>query len=189
MKVAIYCRVSTQDQCLEQQKEACSSYCNNQGWEYEVFEEKISGAKSSRPLLDVMMQRVRTGEFGAVVVWKLDRLGRSLLHLVQLVEEFKNKNVRFISVTQGVDTDSPTGKLMYSILSSIAEFERELIKERTKARVSKLKAQGKHLGRPSGSKDKGKRRRAGYIKRWLVEQGKEVTPQEYANMVMAETGK
>ena len=104
MKAAIYVRVSTQDQSLEAQKESCIQYCDRMNLEHVIFEEKISGAKASRPELDKMLQRVRAGEFDSVVVHKLDRLGRSTIHLIQLIEEFRNKNVQFISVTQGINT-------------------------------------------------------------------------------------
>ena len=166
MKASIYCRVSTQDQSLEQQKHACIDYCTQHNWQYEVFEEKISGAKQSRPEIDKMLQRVRSGEFSSVVVWKLDRLGRSTLHLIQLIEEFRNKNIQFIAVTQNIDTASPQGKFFLTVLAAFAELERELIKERTNARIDHLKAQGKTLGRPTGSKDTKERRKSGYWLRW-----------------------
>jgi len=170
MKTAIYCRVSTQDQSLDQQKTACIEYCVRQNWQYEVFEEKISGAKDTRPMLDLMLQRLRQGELNAVVVWKLDRLGRSTLHLIQLIEEFRNKGVQFIAVTQNIDTASPQGKFFLTVLAAFAELERELIKERTKARIDHLKAQGKTLGRPTGSKDNKPRKKSGYWLRWASKQ-------------------
>lgn len=179
MKVALYARVSTQDQNLDQQTAPCIENCKRNGWSYEVFQEKISGAKDTRPQLDVMLQRVRAGEFGAVMVWKLDRLGRSTIHLIQLVEEFRNRGVQFIALTQGIDTSSAQGKFFLTVLAAFAELERELIKERTKARIERLKKEGKKLGRPSGSKDKGARRKAGYLIRWA---GKKPTPQQIAQV-------
>lgn len=173
MKAAIYSRVSTQDQSLDVQREACITYCNQQCWEHETFEEKISGAKASRPELDKMLQRVRANEFNAVVCWKLDRLGRSTVHLVQLIEEFRNRKVRFIAVTQGINTEDAMGRFFLTIMAGIAELEREFIKERTQKRLDSLRAKGKKLGRPAGSKDKNTRRKSGYWLRWA---GKQTTP-------------
>jgi len=179
MKTAIYVRVSTHDQTVEQQELPCIDYCKRNSWEYEVFRDVISGAKDTRPNLDLMLQKIREGNFNIVLVWKLDRLGRSTLHLIQLIEEFKNKNVQFIALTQNIDTTTPQGKFFFTILSAFAELERELIKERTKVRIDRLKSQGKHLGRPAGSKDKKVRRKAGYIIRWAR---KQPTPQQISDL-------
>ena len=92
MKVAIYCRVSTQDQTLEQQKQPCIDRCVANSWDFDVYEEKVSGAKETRTELDKMMQAIRSRQYQAVMVTKLDRLGRSVKHLVQLIEEFNNKS-------------------------------------------------------------------------------------------------
>lgn len=183
MKVAIYARVSTADQELEQQIEPLIKHCKDKQWTYDVFKDVISGAKDTRPSLDMMMQRIRLNEFNTVMVWKLDRLGRSTLHLIQLIEEFKNKNVQFIALTQGVDTLTAQGKFFFMIMAAVAELERELIKERTKLRIDRLKAQGKHLGRPKGSKDKDPRRKSGYQLRWAV---KKPTPEQIADIRLKE---
>jgi len=166
MKAAVYVRVSTQDQSLEAQKESCIQYCDRMNLAHVIFEEKISGAKASRPELDKMLQKVRAGEFDSVVVHKLDRLGRSTIHLIQLIEEFRNKNVQFISVTQGINTKEAMGRFFLTIMAGIAELEREFIRERTQLRINSLKAKGKKLGRPKGSKDKKVRRKSGYYQRW-----------------------
>jgi DNA invertase Pin-like site-specific DNA recombinase len=166
MKAAIYCRVSTQDQTLESQKASCIKYCEHHEMEYEVFEEKISGAKSSRPELDRMLQRVRANEFTCVVVWKLDRLGRSTIHLIQLVEEFSNRKVQFVCVTQGINTKDAMGRFFLVVMAGIAELEREFVRERTKLRLKTLKAKGVKLGRPKGSKDKKRRKKGGYYLRY-----------------------
>lgn len=164
MKAAIYCRVSTDEQNLDHQRQPLIDYCLTHQYEYEVFEEKISGAKASRTELDRMMQGIRAGQYQAVVVFKLDRLGRSLKHLIQLIEEFNNKCVQFICMSPSVDTTSAQGRFFFQIIGAVAELERELTRERIKARLQYLKRQGKTLGRPSGSKDKRPRRRSGY---WL----------------------
>ena len=167
MKVAIYCRVSTIDQTLEQQKEPLIQRCEGEGWEYVLFTEKISSAKTSRKELDIMMQRIRSKEFDAVMVYKLDRLGRSLKHLIQLIEEFNNKGIQFICLNPEVDTKSAQGRFFIQIIGAVAELEREMIRERTKAKLDYLKTvEKKKLGRPKGSKDKKIRRKSGYHLRW-----------------------
>jgi len=166
MNVAIYARVSTQEQHLEQQIEPCVEHCKRNTWNYKVFEEKISGAKQTRPKLDLMLQAMRNKEFNIVMVYKLDRLGRSSVHLIQLIEEFKNKGVQFISITESIDTKTSMGRFFFTVMSAIGELEREMIKERTKLRIDRLKAEGKVMGRPKGSKDKKVRRKSGYHLRW-----------------------
>lgn len=163
-KAAIYCRVSTFEQSVEQQQYACQKWCEQNGFEYEVFaEEGVSGAKVSRTQLDKMLQRMRKGEFKAVVVWKLDRLGRNTQHLLQLSEEFRNKRVKLVSVTQNIDTDRPEGRMFFTIIASFAELEREYIMQRVKASMETKKRKGIKLGRPKGCKDKKPRRRSGYF--------------------------
>jgi len=166
MKIAIYCRVSTEDQNVEQQVAPCVKRCEAEGWEYRVFEEKISGAKENRRELDLMMQAVRVKDVQAVMVYKLDRLGRSLKHLLQIIEELQNKGVKFISISEGFDTGSPMGRFGLHIMGSLAQMEREMISERTKLRLQYLKGKGQKLGRPTGCKDKKPRRKAGYYLRW-----------------------
>ena len=167
MKVAIYARVSTEEQTTEQQIEPCIRRCTAEGWEYVVFEEKISGAKETRPQLDLMLQAVRRREIKGVVVYKLDRLGRSLKHLLQVIEELRNKGVSFVSISEGFDTNTPMGRFGVSIMGALAQMERELISERTKIKLAYLKSKGKHIGRPKGAKDKKPRRKAGYNARWV----------------------
>jgi len=167
MNVAIYARVSTQDQSLEHQKNILIERCNREGWNYVVFEEKISGAKTSRTELDKLMQAIRNKEFNSVLVWKLDRLGRSLKHLIQLIEEFNNKGVQFICLSPEVDSTTANGRFFIQIIGAVAELERELIRERTIAKLTYLKNHGVKLGRPKGSKDKKKRRKSGYYTRYI----------------------
>ncbi len=168
MKAAIYCRVSTIDkgQTLEQQEVPLIEYCKKENWEYEVFKDFASGMKESRPQLDIMMKRIRDKTFDIILIYRLDRLGRSLKHLLQLVEEFKNLKVRFICYTQQIDTSTPQGMFFLQILGAAAEFERQLIRERIIDKLKYLKSQGTRLGRPRGSQDKGERRKEGYINRW-----------------------
>lgn len=172
MKVAIYCRVSTELQTIEQQEQLLVERCEREGWEYKLFAEKISGAKASRTELDRLMQGIRNKEFNAVMVAKLDRLGRSLKHLIQLIEEFNNKGIQFICLSPEVDTKTAQGRFFIQIIGAVAELERELIRERTKEKLKYLKKQGKTLGRPKGSKDKKVRRKSGYMLRWMNERQK-----------------
>lgn len=176
MKVAIYARNSTNEERQNPQVQIrpLVERCERENWKYSIFQEFASGAKESRPELDKMLQRVRNKEFDAVLVVRLDRLGRSLKHLLQLIEEFKNKKVSFISLTEGFDTSTPQGELFFSIAGAFAQFERKLIQERVNAGLAEAKAKGKKLGRPKGSKDKKRRRVSGYHQRW----SKKETPQK-----------
>lgn len=169
MKIAIYCRVSTKDQTIEQQLAPMEERCKANSWEYEIFKDVISGAKESRTDLDRMLQRLRAKEFKGVMVYKLDRLARSLKHLINLVEEFNNKGIQFICLSPEVDTTTANGRFFIQIIGAVAELERELIRERTKAKLEYLKSEGMILGRPKGSKDKNKRRKSGYYLRWSKE--------------------
>lgn len=168
MKIAIYVRNSTNEdrQNPETQIKPLVAKCINEGWEYVIFKEFASGAKESRPQLDIMLKRIRAKEFNAVLVWRLDRLGRSLKHLLQLIEEFNKKNVKFISLIEGFDTTTAQGELFFQIAGAFAQFERKLIQERVNAGLERAKAQGKTLGRPKGAKDKKKRTKSGYYLRW-----------------------
>ena len=168
MKVAIYCRVSTIDkgQTLEQQQVPLIAYCKKEGFDYEVFKDFASGSKETRPQLDIMMQKIRSRELNGVIIFRLDRLGRSLKHLLQLVEEFKKLNVRLVVYTQTIDTNTAQGMFFLQILGAAAEFERQLIRERIKDKLDYLKSEGKKLGRPVDSKDKKPRKKEGYIQRW-----------------------
>lgn len=183
MKVAIYVRVSTIDkgQTLEQQEVPLMEYCKKENWEFEVFKDFASGSKESRPSLDLMMQKLRDKEFNAVMIYRLDRLGRSLRHLLQLIEEFKNKNIRFIVFTQNIDTSTAQGMFFLQILGAAAEFERQLIRERIKDKLAYLKSTGKLLGRPKGSKDKKGRRKSGYYLRWQSGKTNFVPPASHMN--------
>lgn len=165
---AIYVRVSTFDQTTLNQELELEKYCEREG--YKIFklyrEEGVSGAKTSRPQLDLMIRDMRQGKFDAIIVWKYDRLGRSTMHLLQVLEELKNRNVRLIATSQSIDTFTPLGKFFFTIISGFAEMEREIIKERIALGIKRAIKQGKKLGRPAGSKDKKIRRKSGYYLRW-----------------------
>ena len=167
-RVAIYIRVSTSDQTTLNQEIELKKYCFNNDYEiYKIYnDEGESGSKTSRPQLDLMLQDMRNKEFDIVLVWKFDRLGRSTAHLLQVLEEMKNKDVRLIATSQSIDTETPMGKFFFTILSGFAEMEREMIRERIKLGLARRKKQGKPIGRIKGSKDKARRKRLGYFKRW-----------------------
>lgn len=138
-----YQRVSTKDQVFDMQTNALKQY----GCE-KIFSDIASGAKSSRPSLDKLLSQIRVGD--VIVVYKLDRLGRSLKHLIELIDYLTKLKVGLVSLNDPVDTTSPQGRLITNIFASIAEFERELIAERTKAGLVAARARGRKGGRPEG---------------------------------------
>jgi len=168
MKAALYLRVSTSDQTTMNQELELKRYCEKENLEiYNIYrDEGVSGSKTSRPQLDLMLQDMRNKCFDVIIVWKFDRLGRSTQHLLQVLEELQNKKVRLIATSQNIDTSNPMGKFFFTILSGFAEMEREMIRERIKLSVSRRKKEGKPVGRLKGSKDKASRKRLGYFERW-----------------------
>jgi DNA invertase Pin-like site-specific DNA recombinase len=114
----------------------------------EYCDEGVSGAKKSRPALDKMLADGCAGRFDAILVWKLDRLGRSLIHLVRLMEDFQRLGIELVSFSEGLDFTTTTGKLLYQIISAFAEFERDCIRERVLAGMRNARAKGKRIGRP-----------------------------------------
>lgn len=137
-----YARVSDQDQNQELQIDALNSV----GCEVIYGDYGVSGACVTRRSLDTLLRDLTEGD--TLVVWKLDRLGRSTLHLLQLLEDLRQNKVDFIAITQGIDTTTAVGRLLYGQLAVFAEFEREQIAERTKAGMAAAKARGVHVGRP-----------------------------------------
>lgn len=140
MKIG-YARVSTADQHLRMQEDALKSV----GCE-EIYTDVISGVKSKRPGLDKALSYLREGD--TLVVWKLDRLGRSIQHLIQTVSDLQEKKISFKSLQENIDTGTSGGKLIFHIFSALAEFERDLIQERTQAGLKAARARGKMGGRP-----------------------------------------
>ena len=150
MNAVIYARVSTADQTTGNQTLELQKVAKRNGWTVEaVFEEQISGAKKTRPALQRLLQGVVRKEFDVVMVWDVSRLGRSLNHLVELLEEFHTKGVNLYFHQQGIDTTTPSGKMMFQMCGVFAEFERSILQERVKAGLSRARASGKRLGRPS----------------------------------------
>jgi DNA invertase Pin-like site-specific DNA recombinase len=152
-RVALYARVSTSNkgQDVGLQLDELRRVAEQRGWEVsgEYVDDGVSGSADSRPELDRMMADAQAGSFDLVAVWKLDRLGRSLQHLLRLLAHLSDWGVGFASLRDsGIDTTTPTGRLMLQILGALAEYERELIRERVIAGVRRAQAQGKHCGRP-----------------------------------------
>lgn len=142
-----YARVSTQEQNLDLQKDALlHAGCKR------IFTDVASGAKSSRTGLDEAIDFLREGD--TLVVWKLDRLGRSLKHLIDLVNSLNEKNINFRSLQENIDTTTSAGKLIFHVFGALAEFEREIIRERTQAGLSAARARGRHGGRPKSMDEK-----------------------------------
>lgn len=169
MKSALYCRVSTREQTTDNQELILKEYCERNNIEiYKIYkDEGISGAKTSRPELDIMLQDMRAKLFDSIICWKLDRLGRSTQHLLQILQELQNKQVRLICIDMNIDTFSAQGKFFFTVVGAFAELEREIIRDRINLGLKRAKAQGKVLGRPFGAKDKGRRRKGGYYMRYM----------------------
>jgi DNA invertase Pin-like site-specific DNA recombinase len=125
-------------------------YCKRRGWdiEGEYVDAGVSGAKEHRPQLDALLVVCRKRRVDAVVVYRYDRFARSLRQLVNALEEFRSLGIEFISLHEGVDTSTPNGRLVFGIFASIAEFERELIRDRVKSGIAAARSKGKRLGRP-----------------------------------------
>ncbi|OQB64478.1 MAG: DNA-invertase hin [Bacteroidetes bacterium ADurb.Bin145] len=165
-KVALYCRVSLSNgsQTTENQKIRLIEYAEKYGYQYDIFEETESTRKT-RPVKQGLLARLRNKEYDAVIIYKLDRWARSSTELILDTKELLDKGVGFISISDNIDFTTAAGKLHFQILSAFAEFERELIRERTLEGLRRAKLQGKQAGRPKGSKDTKKRRKSGYILR------------------------
>ncbi|HOD53073.1 MAG TPA: recombinase family protein [Candidatus Cloacimonadota bacterium] len=146
MKIG-YARVSTYEQNLDLQiddlkKNGCEK----------IYEEKVSGSKADRPILQDMLKNLRNGDI--LVVWKLDRLGRSLKDLLEIVSGLQNRGVELVSLKESIDTTSSTGKLIFSIFGALAEYEKDIIRERTMAGLNSARARGIVGGRKKRLSDK-----------------------------------
>ena len=158
MRAAIYARVSTKEQDVTLQLQDLRAYTQRRGWT--IAEEYIdigeSGAKSSRPALDRLMADARARRIDGVLVWRFDRFARSTHHLLLALEEFRQLGVEFVSYQEQVDTGSPLGQAMFTIIGALAQFERSLLIERVRAGIRKARADGKRLGRPRAILDRGR---------------------------------
>lgn len=157
LRAAIYARVSTvnagQDPTMQTRE--LREYCQRRGWQvYGTYVDSgVSGKKDSRPELNRMMQDGHERRFDVVVVWRFDRFARSVSHLLRALESFNALGIQFVSLSEQVDTSTPTGKMVFTVLGAVAELERNLIVERVRAGLRHARSKGKELGRPKKSVD------------------------------------
>ena len=152
MRAGLYARVSTLNgQHPEMQLEELREYASRRGWEItrEYVDEGVSGSQESRPELNRLMADAHSRKFDIVLVWKIDRFGRSLKHLVTALADLDAYGVTFASLRDNLDLSTPSGRLMFQIIGAMAEFERALIQERVRAGLQNARRNGKQLGRPS----------------------------------------
>src|ERR1700676_3940770 len=156
MRIGIYARVSTKDQSCELQIRDLRSYCVARGFDIvrEYVDVGQSGAKDSRPELNKLMDDARKRQFDAIVVWRFDRFARSTKHLLSALEEFRSLGIQFVSYQENIDTSSALGQALFTIVSAVAQLERDLIRERVSAGIRNARANGKKLGRPKSSVDR-----------------------------------
>jgi DNA invertase Pin-like site-specific DNA recombinase len=157
MRIGIYARVSTKDQSCELQVRDLRAYCAARGFDLvrEYLDVGQSGAKDSRPELNKLMDDARKRQFDAIVVWRFDRFARSTKHLLSALEEFRSLGIQFISYQENIDTSSALGQALFTIVSAVAQLERDLIRERVSAGIRNARANGKKLGRPARVVDQG----------------------------------
>ena len=152
MRVAIYARISTKNgnQNPQLQLTELRDYARARGWQVigKFVDIGVSGAKDSRPQLDALMKQAKARKIDALIVWKLDRFGRSLKHLVTALDELEALGVAFISLRDSIDLSTPQGKLMFAVIGAMAEFERGLIRERVMAGLAVARSKGRIGGRP-----------------------------------------
>jgi len=149
-RAALYARVSTADQEPGNQVDELREYAARRGWVvHDVYVDRgVSGAKDRRPQLDALLEDARRRRIDVVLVWALDRLGRSLPHLVRTAEQLEAWGVDLVALTQPIDTTSPAGRLTFAVLGAVAQFERELLRERVAAGLRRARREGKRIGRP-----------------------------------------
>jgi DNA invertase Pin-like site-specific DNA recombinase len=148
---ALYMRVSTKGhgQTTDTQAVALREYADRRGFDVvEYRDEGISGSKDSRPALDRLMKDAKARKFDVVIVARFDRFARSVSHLLRALEEFNHLGIDFVSLSESIDTSTPMGKMIFTVLGAVAELERNLIKERVHMGISRARKQGKRLGRP-----------------------------------------
>jgi len=156
-RVAIYARVSTTDQSTDSQLLDLRRYVADRGWHLhrEYTDDGISGTKDSRLALNELMNDAKKRRFDAVLCWRFDRFARSTKHLILALEEFRNLGIDFVSYQENIDTSSPLGSAIFTIISAVAQLERDIIAERVKAGLRRAKENGKKLGRPRAEEPTG----------------------------------
>jgi DNA invertase Pin-like site-specific DNA recombinase len=149
-RCAIYIRISTGDQNSDLQRNELVEYCQFRKWEtVEIYSDVMSGAKDKRPALDRLMADAKRGRFDVVAVWRFDRFARSTSHLLRALEEFAALGIDFVSLRESIDTSTPTGKMVFTVLAAISELERCTIRERVIAGQRAAKKRGVRFGRPT----------------------------------------
>src|ERR1700686_5086181 len=156
MRIGIYARVSTKDQSCEMQIRDLRAYCAARGFDLvrEYVDVGQSGAKDSRPELNKLMDDARKRQFDAIVVWRFDRFARSTKHLLSALEEFRSLGIQFIHYQENIDTSSALGQALFTIVSAVAQLERDLIRERVSAGIRNARANGRTFGRPKSGIDR-----------------------------------
>jgi DNA invertase Pin-like site-specific DNA recombinase len=155
MRIGIYARVSTKDQSCDLQLRDLRAYCSARGFEAvrEYVDVGQSGGKESRPELNRLIEDARKRRFDAIVVWRFDRFARSTKHLLLALEEFRSLGIQFISYNENIDTSSPLGQALFTIVSAVAQLERDLIRERVSAGIRNARENGRKFGRPMRAVD------------------------------------
>ncbi len=149
-RIAIYCRVSTGSQTVDPQESALRRYCEDRDWtQVTVFSDRaVSGMRDRRPELDKLMDQCRRHLIDVVLVWRFDRFGRGVRHLIEALEEFRQLGIDFISLNEALDTGSSQGRLFFAFIAVFANFERDIIADRVKLGLAEARRKGKRLGRP-----------------------------------------
>jgi DNA invertase Pin-like site-specific DNA recombinase len=149
-RVAIYTRVSTLDQSDGGQEQELREYAERKGWTiFSIYQDKVSGLKKVRPQLDRLLTDAKRAHFSHVLVWRIDRLGRSVSHLLDVLETFKALGIKFVSLNEAIDTSTPAGMLIFTVLGSVAAFERSILVERVRMGIQDARRRGVKLGRPA----------------------------------------
>jgi DNA invertase Pin-like site-specific DNA recombinase len=149
-RVAVYVRVSGPDQNTKAQETELKAYVRNRRWSLtQIYADQISGVKSTRPALNQLLLDARKRKFDCVAVWRIDRLGRSVSHLLAVLETFKALGIEFISLSESIDTSTPTGMMVFTVLAAVASLERSILVERVKCGLEHAKRRGVQLGRPA----------------------------------------
>ena len=155
MRLGLYARVSTHDQqTLGLQVEAMSAYIKDRGWTVVTAVQDVNGGTRQRPKREELIQKARRRQLDVIVVWRLDRWGRSLSDVLQSLQELRALKVDFVSLTEGLDFTTPAGRAMAAMLGIFAEFERDVLRERVRAGLAHAKAKGRTLGRPATASKK-----------------------------------
>ena len=144
----LYLRVSTAQQQSDSQAAELRQYAEKRGWECRIYSDVQSGAKENRPGLENLLADARRRRIDVIVVWALDRLARSLKHLLTLLEEFQRLNLDFVCLKQDLDTSTAAGRLTYHVLGAVAEFEREILRSRVRMGIAEARRRGRRIGRP-----------------------------------------